>query len=103
MWTQAVEGPNFAEKLRDIGGLGACPRAGRGPDTGVDPPAHAVVLSVDEKSQTQALDRTQPVIALVAFACHSREGRLTVADIGPEQGATRAAGGKNVGIICRDA
>jgi hypothetical protein len=25
-----------------------------------DPPAHAVVLSVDEKSQIQALDRTQP-------------------------------------------
>src|ERR1700730_4937217 len=28
----------------------------------VDPPAHAVVLSVDEKSQIQALDRTQPVL-----------------------------------------
>ena len=26
----------------------------------LDPPAHAVVLSVDEKSQIQALDRTQP-------------------------------------------
>jgi len=26
----------------------------------VDPPAHAVVLSFDEKSQIQALDRTQP-------------------------------------------
>src|SRR5271154_7074355 len=26
----------------------------------VDPPAHAIVLSVDEKSQIQALDRTQP-------------------------------------------
>jgi hypothetical protein len=35
-------------KLRDIVGLY------------VDPPAHAVVLSVDEKSQIQALDRTQP-------------------------------------------
>jgi transposase len=40
--------PNFAEKLKDIVGLY------------VDPPAHAVVLSVDEKSQIQALDRTQP-------------------------------------------
>ena len=40
--------PNFAEKLRDVVGLY------------VDPPAHAVVLSVDEKSQIQALDRTQP-------------------------------------------
>src|SRR5881392_3683943 len=40
--------PAFAEKLKDVVGLY------------VDPPAHAVVLSVDEKSQIQALDRTQP-------------------------------------------
>ena len=40
--------PAFAQKLTDIVGLY------------VDPPAHAVVLSVDEKSQIQALDRTQP-------------------------------------------
>jgi transposase len=30
----------------------------------VDPPAHAIILSVDEKSQTQALDRTQPGLPL---------------------------------------
>jgi ABC transporter substrate binding protein len=40
--------PKFAEKLKDIVGLY------------VNPPDHAVVLSVDEKSQIQALDRTQP-------------------------------------------
>jgi transposase len=40
--------PQFAAKLRDIVGLY------------VDPPAHAIVLSLDEKSQIQALDRTQP-------------------------------------------
>ncbi len=40
--------PAFAEKLTDIIGLY------------VAPPAHAVVLSVDEESQIQALDRTQP-------------------------------------------
>jgi len=40
--------PNFIAKLRDVVGLY------------VDPPAHAIVLSVDEKSQIQALDRTQP-------------------------------------------
>ena len=40
--------PDFAAKLRDVVGLY------------VDPPAHAIVLSVDEKSQIQALDRTQP-------------------------------------------
>jgi hypothetical protein len=30
----------------------------------LDPPAHAVVLSIDEKSQIQALDRTQPGLPL---------------------------------------
>jgi transposase len=44
--------PAFAAKLRDVVGLY------------VDPPAHAVVLSVDEKSQIQALDRTQPGLPL---------------------------------------
>ncbi|SDR34001.1 Homeodomain-like domain-containing protein [Rhizobiales bacterium GAS113] len=40
--------PKFIDKLRDVVGLY------------VDPPAHAIVLSIDEKSQIQALDRTQP-------------------------------------------
>lgn len=40
--------PRFAAKLKDIVGLY------------VNPPDHAIVLSVDEKSQIQALDRTQP-------------------------------------------
>lgn len=40
--------PAFAEKLHDIVGLY------------MNPPEHALVLSVDEKSQIQALDRTQP-------------------------------------------
>jgi transposase len=44
--------PRFVEKLRDIVGLY------------VDPPEHALVLSVDEKSQIQALDRTQPGLPL---------------------------------------
>jgi len=34
--------------------------AGRTPDPWVDPREHALMLSVDEKSQIQALDRTQP-------------------------------------------
>ena len=49
--------PQFAAKLRDIVGLY------------VDPPAHAVVLSVDEKSQIQALDRTQPGLPLKKGRC----------------------------------
>jgi transposase len=40
--------PNFVAKLEDIVGLY------------LNPPEHALVLSVDEKSQIQALDRTQP-------------------------------------------
>jgi putative transposase len=44
--------PFFAEKVRDIVGLYLAP------------PTHAVVLCVDEKSQIQALDRTQPVLPM---------------------------------------
>jgi transposase len=44
--------PQFVAKLRDVVGLY------------VDPPAHAIVLSIDEKSQIQALDRTQPGLPL---------------------------------------
>jgi transposase len=40
--------PNFAEKLEDVAGLY------------LNPPEHALVLSADENSQIQALDRTQP-------------------------------------------
>jgi transposase len=40
--------PNFAAKVQDVVGLY------------LDPPDKALVLSVDEKSQIQALDRTQP-------------------------------------------
>jgi transposase len=44
--------PRFAEKLEDIVGLY------------LNPPEHALVLSLDEKSQIQALDRTQPGLPL---------------------------------------
>ena len=44
--------PMFVEKVRDIVGLY------------LNPPDHAVVLCVDEKSQTQALERTQPILPL---------------------------------------
>ena len=33
------------------------------------PPAHALVLSIDEKSQIQALDRTQPSLPLKPGKC----------------------------------
>jgi transposase len=44
--------PAFAEKVADIVGLY------------LDPPGGAVVLSIDEKTQIQALDRTQPLLPL---------------------------------------
>lgn len=44
--------PEFVAKLRDVVGLP------------VDPPKRAVVVSVDEKSQIQALNRTQPGLPL---------------------------------------
>ena len=44
--------PFFVEKVRDIVGLY------------LNPPDHAVVLSVDEKTQVQALQRTQPVLPM---------------------------------------
>src|SRR5438876_3442011 len=64
--------PQFAAKLRDIVGLY------------VDPPAHAIVLSVDEKSQIQALDRTQPGLPLKRGRCatmthdYKRHGTTTL-------------------------
>lgn len=44
--------PAFAEKVADVVGLY------------LDPPGGAVVLSIDEKTQVQALDRTQPTLPL---------------------------------------
>lgn len=44
--------PQFAEKVVDVVGLY------------LDPPEHALVLSVDEKTQIQALDHTQPGLPL---------------------------------------
>jgi transposase len=53
--------PQFEEKLRDVAGLY------------LDPPEKAIVFSVDEKSQIQALDRTQPGLPMKP----GRNGTLT--------------------------
>jgi transposase len=64
--------PQFVAKLRDIVGLY------------LDPPAHTVVLSVDEKSQIQALDRTQPGLPMKKGRCgtmthdYKRNGTTTL-------------------------
>jgi len=44
--------PQFVEKVRDIVGLY------------LDPPDKALVICIDEKSQVQALDRTQPLLPM---------------------------------------
>ena len=55
--------PEFAPKVRDIVGLY------------MNPPDQAIVLSVDEKSQIQALDRTQPILPLRP-GCRATDTRL---------------------------
>jgi transposase len=51
--------PHFAEKLIDVVGLY------------LDPPEHALVLCVDEKSQIQALDRTQKSLPIYPGRCET--------------------------------
>jgi len=64
--------PAFAEKVEDVVGLY------------MHPPAHALVLSIDEKSQIQALDRTQPGLPLKPGKCgtlthdYKRHGTTTL-------------------------
>src|SRR3981081_1869706 len=64
--------PAFAEKVEDVVGLY------------MNPPAHAVVVSIDEKSQIQALDRTQPGLPLKPGKCgtmthdYKRHGTTTL-------------------------
>ena len=64
--------PRFAAKVQDVVGLY------------VDPPERALVLSVDEKSQIQALDRTQPGLPMKRGRCgtmthdYKRHGTTTL-------------------------
>jgi transposase len=64
--------PKFLEKLTDVVGVY------------LTPPQNAIVLCVDEKSQIQALDRTQPGLPLKAGRCgtfthdYKRNGTTTL-------------------------
>jgi transposase len=64
--------PEFIEKLEDIVGLY------------LNPPEHAIVLCADEKSQIQALDRTQPSLPMKKGRCgtmthdYKRNGTATL-------------------------
>ena len=56
--------PRFEEKLVDVVGLY------------LNPPENAIVLCMDEKSQIQALDRTQPSLPMEAGAGRHDDPRL---------------------------
>lgn len=64
--------PHFEEKLRDVVGLY------------LNPPENALVLSADEKTSIQALDRTQPSLPLIRGRCdtmthdYKRNGTTTL-------------------------
>ena len=61
--------PFFVEKVYDVAGLY------------LNPPEHAVVLCVDEKSQVQALDRSQPVLPMMPGMPES--GRMITSGTAP--------------------
>jgi transposase len=79
----------FIEKLIDVVGLY------------LRPPEHALVLSVDEKSQIQALDRTQPSLPLKKGRCgtmthdYKRNGTTTLF------AALEMASGKLIGLCLK--
>ena len=56
--------PDFAAKLDDVVGLY------------MNPPRHAAVVSIDEKNQIQALDRTQPGLPLKRGEMRNPHARL---------------------------
>ncbi len=81
--------PRFEEKLHDVVGLY------------LDPPANAVVFSLDEKSSVQALDRTQPGLPIKKGRCgtmthdYKRHGTTTLF------AALEVATGAVIGESCR--
>jgi hypothetical protein len=67
--------PQFVEKVRDIVGLY------------LNPPDRAIVLCVDEKSQVQALNRTQPILPLAPGVPATGPNRVQKFPITPRKSA----------------
>ncbi len=71
-WCGKSRDPEFEEKMLNVVGLY------------LNPPENAIVLSVDEKTQMQALDRTQPVLPMVSgyperqTATYKRNGTVSL-------------------------
>jgi len=77
--------PLFIDKVRDVVGLY------------LSPPAKAVVLCVDEKSQIQALDRTQPILPLAPGVAERRSHDYTRHGTTTLFAALNAASGEVIG------
>jgi transposase len=81
--------PQFIDKVRDVVGLY------------LDPPEHALVLCVDEKSQVQALDRSQPVLPMLPGMPERRTHDYARNAITSPFAALDMASGKVIGSIHR--
>jgi transposase len=81
--------PLFIDKVRDVVGLY------------LDPPEKAVVLCVDEKSQVQALDRSQPVLPMMPGMPERRTHDYVRNGITSLFAALDMASGKVIGAIHR--
>jgi hypothetical protein len=79
----------FIDKVRDVVGL--C----------LDPPEKALVLCVDEKSQIQALDRSQPVLPMVPGVPERRSHDYVRAGTTTLFAALEVATGKVIGSLHR--
>lgn len=82
-------GPLFIDKVRDVVGL--C----------LDPPQKALVLCVDEKSQIQALDRSQPVLPMMPGVPEHRSHDYVRAGTTTLFAALEVATGKVIGSLHR--
>ncbi|MEU8787082.1 IS630 family transposase [Streptomyces sp. NPDC048637] len=81
--------PLFTDKVRDVVGLY------------LDPPEKALVLCVDEKSQIQALDRSQPVLPMVPGVPERRSHDYVRAGTTTLSAALEVATGKVIGSLHR--
>ena len=81
--------PLFIDKVRDVVGLY------------LDPPEKALVLCVDEKSQIQALDRSQPVLPMVPGVPERRSHDYVRAGTTTLFAALEVATGKVIGSLHR--
>ena len=81
--------PQFIDKVREVVGLY------------LDPPEHALVLCVDEKSQVQALDRSQPVLPMMPGMPQRRTHDYARNGITSLFAALDVASGKVIGSIHR--